>query len=102
MSLKEFPSRRTMRLSEERAGIQKADVMDFGGNPGCPGCTAANRGMRRNHSDTCRKRMEGFMAKFGDIRIERYAQRVAEETDRPVTRHMRDEGDMTKEEKLEG
>ena len=55
--------------------------MDVGATPGCPGCTAANRGLRRNHNDTCRRRMEGFMTKFGDARIDRYAKRVAEEAE---------------------
>ena len=72
-----------------RAGIQKEGVMEFGGTPGCPGCTAANRGLRRNHKDACRKRMDGFMARFGDVRIERYAKRVAEEAERQVKRRLK-------------
>ena len=72
--------------------------MEFGGTPGCPGCTAATRGMRRNHRDACRKRLEGFMAKFGDIRIERYAKRIADETERPVKNRMQEEGAAHKEE----
>ena len=64
-----------------RAGTNNEDVMEFGGTPGCQGCLAANRGMRRNHNGACRKRMEGFMAKCGDVRIDRYAKRLAEETE---------------------
>ena len=61
-----------------RAGITKQDIKKFGIAPGCPGCIAANRGDRRNHTDTCRDRMEALMAQQGDARIDRYAQRVAE------------------------
>ena len=75
--------------SWRRAGIRREDVMEFGATPGCPGCTAANRGLRRNHNDTCRKRMEGFMANFGDVRIDMYAKRVAEEAERQVKKSVR-------------
>ena len=45
--------------------------------------------------------MEGFMAKFGDVRIERYAKRVAEEAERQVKRKARDEGDASKDVRTE-
>ena len=72
-----IPEPEDKEVVRRRAGIKKEDVMEFGGTPGCQGCLAANRGMRRNHNDTCRKRMEGFMAKYGDARIDRCAKRVA-------------------------
>ena len=60
------PEPEEQEVVRRRAGIRKEDVMEFGATPGCPGCTAANRGLRRNHNDTCRKRMEGkMMVKVG-------------------------------------
>ena len=59
---KRSPEPEEKDIIRRRACIKQDEVMEFGGTPGCPGRTAANRGMRRNHSDTCRKRMDGFMA----------------------------------------
>ena len=88
---KRTPEPEEKEVVRRRAGIRKEDVMEFGATPGCPGCTAANRGLRRNHNDTCRKRMEGLMTRFGDVRIDRYAKRVAEEAERQVRNSARGE-----------
>ena len=55
---KMIPEPEEKEVVRRRAGIRKEDVMEFGATPGCPGCTAANRGLRRNHNDMCRKRLE--------------------------------------------
>ena len=49
-------------ISRRRAGLTNDDIMTHGLTPGCPGCLAANRGIMRNHNDTCRRRIEGLMA----------------------------------------
>ena len=67
-----------------RAGITKTDIEKYGMTPGCHGCVAQNRGRRGNHTEECRKRMEGFMARGKDSRIDRYATRVAVEAERMV------------------
>ena len=56
------------RIIRRRAAITKEDVRRYGMTPGCRGCEAANVGKRRDHNGTCRKRMEGLMAKEGNNR----------------------------------
>ena len=45
---------------------------------------AANRGIRRNHTEKCRQLMEGLMTHKGEARIHRYVKRIADETARRV------------------
>ena len=67
-----------------RAKITKGDITKYGGTPGCHGCIAANRGITRDHSETCRKRMEGFMARHGDTMLEKYEERLVKESERII------------------
>ena len=53
--------------------------------PGCPGCLAAHRGAAaRDHTEECRKRMEGKMEGRGDERVERMNQRLANEMEKEL------------------
>ena len=67
------------------------DIEIYGQTPGCPGCIMSGRGVRRDHSGECRKRMEGYMIKKGDSRIDRYAKRVAQEAEAMVRKKMSQE-----------
>ena len=56
-----------------RIRITRDDVKHAGMTPGCEGCVAANRGITsRPHSEECRMKMEEYMSKRQDKRIERY------------------------------
>ena len=89
----------TRQVEEERSWrrpkIEKRDAEKFGLTPGCPGCIAASRGAPgRNHTESCRKRMEEGMTQANDERINRYSQRIVEAAERmmPKTEGEHEEG----------
>ena len=75
-SRREERERPRMEKVRRRAGITSGAIRRYGHIPGCPGCEASGRGIRRDHNAECMKRIEGFMAQAGDSRIARYAKRV--------------------------
>ena len=59
--------------------ILRTDIIEHGATDGCPGCRATMAGERgRNHTDTCRKRIEDMIAAsdIGKERMERAMARM--------------------------
>ena len=54
----EHPPGAMPEVDVRRARLYKQDFLDHGLTEGCPGCTAANRGLRMDHNGTCRNMME--------------------------------------------
>ena len=83
---KEIPMGTESQVGERvrrKPKIEKRDVDKFGLTPGCPGCVAASRGAPgRNHTESCRKRMEEGMTQGNDERIVRDNQRIVEASEK--------------------
>ena len=77
--------------------LKKDDFLSRGFTEGCPGCKSIlSGGPVRNHTEACRKRMEGLMKETddGQARLKRQVDRENEFINRFMEKH--DEGEQAK------
>ena len=76
----EVPTASNEDRTQRRFYIETKGVFEHGPTPGCTGCAGITESGRKwRHSDECIRRFSDILAQRGDVRIERWTQKLAEE-----------------------